>query len=74
MTAASSPASSNGAMMAASSSVIFGSHMSAATPAPSGASGSRFQAFQGAAPKTNSVHGGIAALGVAAIMGLMIAL
>ncbi|CEJ56135.1 hypothetical protein PMG11_02356 [Penicillium brasilianum] len=74
MTAASSPASSNGAMMAASSSVIFGSHMSAATPAPSGASAGRFQTFQGAAPKTSSVHGGIAALGVAAIMGLMIAL
>ncbi|KAJ5390418.1 uncharacterized protein N7496_001486 [Penicillium cataractarum] len=74
MVSASSPAPSNGAMMAASSSVIFGSQMSAATPTPSGASANRFNTFQGAAPKTNAVQGGIAALGVAAIMGLMIAL
>lgn len=74
MMAASSPASSNGAMMAASSSVIFGSQMSAATPTPSGASANRFYTFQGAAPKTNAVQGSIAALGVAALMGLMIAL
>jgi hypothetical protein len=74
MMAASTPASSNGAMMAASSSVIFGSQMSAATPTPSGASANRFHTFQGAAPKTSAVQGGIAALGVAAVMGLMIAL
>jgi hypothetical protein len=73
MMAASTPASSNGVMMGASS-VIFGSQMSAATPTPSGASGNRFHTFQGAAPKTNAVQGGIAALGVAAVMGLMIAL
>lgn len=74
MMAASTPASSYGAMMAASSSVIFGSQMSAATPSPSGASANRFHTFQGAAPKTSAVQGGIAALGVAAVMGLMIAL
>jgi hypothetical protein len=73
MMAASSPASYNGAMMATSS-VIFGSQMSAATPTPSGASPNRFHTFQGAAPKTNAIQGGIAALGVAAVMGLMIAL
>ena len=74
MVAASSPASSDGVRMAASSSVIFGSQMSAATPTPSGASANRFHTFQGAAPKTNAIQGGIAALGVAAVMGLMIAL
>lgn len=73
MAAASSPASTHGVMVgASSSSVIFGSQMSA-TPTPSGASANRFNAFQGAAPKANAV-GGVAALGVAAIMGLMVAL
>lgn len=75
MHAASSPAMSNGVMVgASSSSVLFGSQMSAATPTPSGASPNRFNAFQGAAPVVNAVHGGAAALGVAAVMGLMIAL
>jgi hypothetical protein len=74
MVAASTPASSNSVMMAASSSVIFGSQMSAATPTPSGASPYRFHTFQGAAPKTNAIQSGIAALGVAAVMGLMVAL
>lgn len=74
MLAASSPAMSNGVMVgASSSSVLFGSQMSA-TPTPSGASPNRFDAFQGAAPAVNAVHGGAAALGVAAVMGLMIAL
>lgn len=75
MLAASSPAMSNGVMVgASSSSVLFGSQMSAATPTPSGASPNRFNAYQGAAPAVNAVHGGAAALGVAAVMGLMIAL
>lgn len=75
MLAASSPAMSNGVMVgASSSSVLFGSQMSAATPTPSGASPNRFNAFQGAAPAVNAAQGGVAALGVAAVMGLMIAL
>ena len=69
--AASTPYS--GAMMP-SSSVIFGSQVSVATPGPSGASANRFHTFQGAAHKTSAAQGGIAALGVAAVMGLMIAL
>lgn len=74
MLAASSPAMSNGVMVgASSSSVLFGSQMSA-TPTPSGASPNRFNAFQGAAPAVNAAQGGVAALGVAAVMGLMIAL
>lgn len=63
----------NGAMMP-SSSVIFGSQVSVATPGPSGASANHFHTFQGAAHKTSAVQGGVAALGVAAVMGLMIAL
>lgn len=63
----------NSAMMP-SSSVIFGSQVSVATPGPSGASANRFHTFQGAAHKTSAALGGIAALGVAAVMGLMIAL
>lgn len=62
----------NGAMMP--SAVIFGSHVPVATPGPSGASANHFHTFQGAAHKTSAVQGGIAALGVAAAMGLMIAL
>lgn len=75
MLAASSPVMSNGIMVgASSSSVVFGSQMSAATPTPSGASASRFNAFQGAAPLVNAAQSGAAALVVAALMGLMIAL
>ena len=74
MAAASSPAYSNGILVgASSSSAIYGSQMSA-TPTPSGASANRFHAFQGAAPQVNAARGGVAALGVAAVMGLMIAL
>lgn len=74
MAAASSPAYSHGILVGgSSSSAIFGSQMSA-TPTPSGASANRFNAFQGAAPQVNAAHGGVAALGVAAVMGLMIAL
>ncbi|KAJ5818554.1 hypothetical protein N7474_004145 [Penicillium riverlandense] len=64
------PSSSMGLM--SSSSGLFGSH--SATPTPSGASASRFNAFQGAAPAGSAVHGGVAALGVAAVMALMVAL
>lgn len=75
MFAASSPAMSNGIMVgASSSSVVFGSQMSAATPTPSGASANRFNAFQGAAPSVNAAQCGAVALGAAAVMGLMIAL
>ncbi|KAJ5692864.1 hypothetical protein N7462_002287 [Penicillium macrosclerotiorum] len=73
MVAASSPAYSNGIMVGASSSAMFGSQMSAATPTPSGASANRFNTFKGAAPKTNAV-GGVAAVAVAAVLGLMVAL
>lgn len=75
MRAATSPAvMSNGILVgASSSSVLFGSQMSA-TPTPSGASANRFHAFQGAAPAVSAAQGGAAALGVAAVMGLMIAL
>ncbi|KAJ5625759.1 hypothetical protein N7510_002068 [Penicillium lagena] len=64
------PSSSMGMM--SSSSMLYGSH--SATPTPSGASASRFQAFQGAAPAGSAVHSGVAALGVAAVMALMVAL
>ena len=71
MGAASTPYYSHGVLVGASSaSSVFGSM---ATPAPSGASGQRFNAFEGAAPKA-SVQGGVAALGFAAVMGLMMAL
>ena len=73
MAAASSPSWSHGVMVGASStSAIYNSMM--ATPTPSGASANRFNTFQGAAPQVSAAHGGVAALGVAAVMGLMIAL
>lgn len=74
MAAASSPAWSHGIMVgASSSSAVYNSMM--ATPTPSGASANRFNAFQGAAaPQVNAARSGVAALGVAAVMGLMIAL
>ncbi|KGO42629.1 hypothetical protein PEX1_016370 [Penicillium expansum] len=58
---------------AASSSVIFGP---GATPSarPSGVDPTRFSPFQGAAAAGASVHGGVAALGVAAVMAVMVAL
>ncbi|KAJ5293739.1 hypothetical protein PENANT_c002G06647 [Penicillium antarcticum] len=66
---------SHGMMVnAASSSVVFGSQASAATPSPSGVDANRFNSFQGAGTKSVSVHGGVAALGVAAVMALMAAL
>ncbi|KAJ5105927.1 hypothetical protein NUU61_003274 [Penicillium alfredii] len=72
MAAAATPASSSyGAMVVASSASAFGS--ASGTPTPSGAS-ARYNAFQGAAPKVGAVHSGVAALGVAAVMGLMVAL
>ncbi|KAJ5760516.1 hypothetical protein N7520_007672 [Penicillium odoratum] len=72
MAVASWPASSSGVFAGASSSSrLFGS---AATPGPSGASGQHFNSFQGAAPQLSAVQGSLAALGVAAVMGLMIAL
>ncbi|KAJ5103507.1 hypothetical protein N7532_004036 [Penicillium argentinense] len=75
MLAASSPAVSNGVLVgASSSSAIFGSQASAATPTPSGADPNRFHAFQGAAPQVRAVYSGVAAFGVAAVMGMMIAL
>lgn len=64
------PSSSMGMM--SSSSMPYGSQ--SATPTPSGASASRFNAFEGAAPAGSAVHGGVAALGVAAVMALMVAL
>ncbi|KAJ5609234.1 hypothetical protein N7528_009801 [Penicillium herquei] len=74
MAAASTPVYSNGILIgAASSSRAFGSQM-AATPTPSGASANRFNTFKGAAPQVNAARGGIAAFGVAAVMGLMMAL
>lgn len=74
MAAVSTPASySHGLMGSATSSVIFGSQASAATPSPSGVDPSRFSPFQGAAAPGVSVHG-LAAAGVAAVMALMVAL
>ncbi|KAJ6005091.1 hypothetical protein N7540_012890 [Penicillium herquei] len=74
MGAASTPVYSHGILVgAASSSRAFGSQM-AATPTPSGASANRFNTFKGAASQVDAARGGIAALGVAAVMGLVIAL
>lgn len=74
MAAASTPASySHGLMGSATSSVIFGSQASAATPSPSGVDASRFSPFQGAAAPGASAHG-VAAAGVAVVMALMAAL
>ena len=78
MAAASGPASSMShgmAVPASSSSVIFRQKIGAsATPSPSGASPNRYNAYEGAAPKASVVQSGLAAVGVAAVMGLMIAL
>jgi hypothetical protein len=72
--AAPSASYSHGMMVNAASSVVFGSRASAATPSPSGVDANRFSSFQGAGAKSVSVHGGVAALGVAAVMALMAAL
>lgn len=77
MAAASTPgvpmSMSHGVHVAASSSsALF--RGASATPTPSGASPNRYSSFEGAAPKANAVHSGVTALGVAAVMGLMIAL
>jgi len=72
MAAASTPAYSQGVVVGTSSAFWpFNSH--SATPTPSGASAQGFSPFTGSAPNV-AVHGGVAALGVAAVMGLMIAL
>lgn len=75
MAAASTPgmSMSHGVLVgAASSSVIF--RGASATPTPSGASPNRYNSFEGAAPKANALNSAVAALGVAAVMGLMVAL
>jgi hypothetical protein len=61
---------SHGVLVAASSSVVFGSM---ATPTPSGVDPSRFSAFTGGAVKEGSVSGGLLA-GIAVVMGVMAAL
>ncbi|CAG8021719.1 unnamed protein product [Penicillium salamii] len=73
MAVASSPAGHSHVPMGAASSVAFGSQASAATPMPSGADPNRYSSFQGAAAPSASVHG-VAAVGVAAVMALMVAL
>ncbi|KAJ5749217.1 uncharacterized protein N7511_010913 [Penicillium nucicola] len=68
----SSASYSHGMMVnAASSSAVFGSQ---ASPSPSGVDANRFNSFQGVGAKSVSVHGGVAAVGVAAVMALMAAL
>jgi hypothetical protein len=61
---------------AASSSVVFGPQASGATPSaqPSGVDPTRFSPYQGAAAPGPSVNGGLAGLGVAAVMAVMVAL
>ncbi|KAJ5924632.1 hypothetical protein N7466_008819 [Penicillium verhagenii] len=70
---ASSPVWSNGVMVVggSASSRVWGSM---ATPTPSGASAQGFRPFKGAAPAVSAVAGSFAAVGVAAVMGLMFAL
>ncbi|KAJ5918746.1 hypothetical protein N7454_009890 [Penicillium verhagenii] len=70
---ASLPAWSNGVMVVggSASSRVWGSM---ATPTPSGASAKGFSPFKGAAPGVSAVAGSFAAVGVAAVMGLMFAL
>ena len=78
MPAMSSMGYSHGVMYAApSSSALYGSYsrsQMSARPTPSGASPNRFNTFEGAAPKASAVQSGIAAIGIAAVMGLMVAL
>ncbi|KAJ9488793.1 hypothetical protein VN97_g4491 [Penicillium thymicola] len=76
--ASSTPADREHGLMggAASSSVAFGPQASGATPSarPSGVDPTRFSPFQGAAAVGPSVNGGVAVLGVAAVMAVMVAL
>ncbi|CAG8908407.1 unnamed protein product [Penicillium egyptiacum] len=78
MVAVSTPAGREHGLMggAASSSALFGPQASGATPSavPSGVDPTRFSPFQGAAAAGVSVHGGVAMLGVAAVMAVMVAL
>lgn len=73
MAAASSPASNRVMVGGTSSSVLFGSQVSSATPSPSNGP-NRVGTFKGAAAKTDALRGGAAAVAVAAVMGLMVAL
>ncbi|KAJ5181572.1 hypothetical protein N7449_011719 [Penicillium cf. viridicatum] len=76
--ASSTPADREHGLMggAASSSVVFGPQASGATPSarPSGVDPTRFSPFQGTAAAGASVNGGLAVLGVAAVMAVMVAL
>lgn len=75
--AASTPAGRrHGIMGSAPSSVMFGPQASAATPSArlAGADPTRFSPFQGGAAAGASVHVGVAVLGVAAVMAVMVAL
>lgn len=65
------PSYSHGVLVGSSS--VFGSQASA-TPSPSGVDPSGFSPFEGAAAPRVSVHGGVAAVGVAAVMAFMAAL
>ncbi|KAI2792826.1 hypothetical protein POX_b02869 [Penicillium oxalicum] len=58
----------------ASWSAMYSSHISVATPGPSGASSGQYYPFEGAAPRVNALKSGLAAVGVAAVMGLVAAL
>ncbi|KAJ5887823.1 hypothetical protein N7495_007864 [Penicillium taxi] len=67
----SAPAWSHGLMGTPSASVRFAPKLSA-YPTPSGASANRFNTFKGAAPQVSAAYSGVVAVGVAAVMGLMI--
>ncbi|KAI3211350.1 hypothetical protein CBS147311_986 [Penicillium roqueforti] len=73
--ASSTPASRLHGLMggAASSSVIFGPQATSSA-VPSGVDPTRFSPFKGAAAAGASVHGGVAVLGVAAAMAVVVAL
>jgi hypothetical protein len=72
--ASSTPGRGHGLMGGAASS--FGSKVSGPTSSavPSGVDPTRFSPFQGAAAAGAGVHGGVAVLGVAAVMAVMVAL
>ena len=73
--ASSTPASRQYGLMggAASSSVIFGPQATSSA-VPSGVDPTGFSPFKGAAAAGASVHGGVAVLGVAAVMAVVVAL
>ncbi|KAJ6181160.1 hypothetical protein N7519_011621 [Penicillium mononematosum] len=73
--ASSTPGRGHGLMGGAASS-SFGSKISGPTSSavPSGVDPTRFSPFQGAAVAGAEVHGGVAGLGVAAVMAVMVAL